>query len=275
MSQPLSEIAFESVLVDRYGNLTERRRLHAEYYALPIQAEYLEMIRIPGGSFLMGASIGEVGQRANERPQHEVTLAPFFLSRYPITQSQWSAVMPSLPPMQREFQGDNLPVVNVWLEHAVEFCRRLSEVGGQLYRLPSEAEWEYACRAGTTSPFHCGHTLTADLANFNARQGYDDGPVGEHRRGLTPVGYFGTANQFGLSDLHGNVWEWCADEWHEDYEGAPADGGVWIGGGDPGYRVQRGGSWRDGAIRCRSAFRVGDIAHNADHIVGLRVCAPA
>ena len=132
-------------------------------------------------------------------------------------------------------------------------------------RLPSEAEWEYACRAGTRSPFHSGPTISAKVANFNSERPYASAsPAGSVRR-LSPVGAFGMANEFGLYDMHGNVWEWCADVWHDDYRGAPNNGQPWLDAGDEGYRVQRGGSWRDIPELCRSAFRVGDIAFNWDH----------
>jgi formylglycine-generating enzyme required for sulfatase activity len=179
--------------------------------------------------------------------------------------------MKSLPAIGEDFRGQNLPVVNVWLERAIEFCGRLSTLHGENFRLPTEAEWEYACRAGTTTPFSFGETLTTDLANFDGGQPFKDTPKGEFRKCLTPVGSF-PPNAFGLYDMHGNIWEWCADIWHENYLGAPEDGSAWLTNGDQSYCVQRGGSWLDRASNCRSAFRVGDIAHNNDHIVGLRVC---
>jgi formylglycine-generating enzyme required for sulfatase activity len=120
-------------------------------------------------------------------------------------------------------------------------------------------------------PFSFGETITTDLANFNGEQPFNETPKGEFRKRLTPVGNF-PPNDFGLYDMHGNVWEWCADIWHENYVGAPNDGSAWLTDGDQSYCVQRGGSWIDRASNCRSAFRVGDIAHNNDHIVGLRVC---
>ncbi|MBS1796302.1 MAG: formylglycine-generating enzyme family protein, partial [Acidobacteria bacterium] len=131
-------------------------------------------------------------------------------------------------------------------------------------------EWEYACRAGTTTPFYFGERLTTEQANFNGEQPFGNAPPGEFRKRPTAVGSF-PPNAFGLYDLHGNVWEWCADVWHEDYRNAPADGSAWLAGGDRSYGVQRGGSWLDRASNCRSAFRVGDIAHNDENIVGLRV----
>ena len=229
------------------------------------------MVEIPAGSFLMGSSECEPEKRANELPQHNVDVKSFYLGKFPVTQTQWIAVMKTLPKTGETFRGDNFPVVNVWLEKAIEFCARLSDLTGKQFRLPSESEWEYACRTGTNTPFSFGETITADLANFDGEQPFTQTPKSRFRKHLTSVGYF-APNNFGLFDMHGNVWEWCADIWHENYLGAPNDGSAWLENGDQGYCVQRGGSWIDRASNCRSAFRVGDIAHNSDHIVGLRVC---
>ncbi len=221
----------------------------------------LEMVEIPAGSFLMGSGDLETEKRENETPQHEVNVKPFYLGKFPVTQAQWFAVMNDLPEISDDFRGDDFPVVNVWLEKAIEFCTKLSVLTGESFRLPNEAEWEYACRAGTITPFSFGETITTDLVNFKSG----------NENGLTSVGSF-PPNNFGLYDMHGNVWEWCADIWHENYVGAPNDGSAWLTNGDQSYCVQRGGSWIDRASNCRSAFRVGDIAHNNDNIVGLRIC---
>lgn len=229
------------------------------------------MIEIPAGSFLMGSSDSETEKRENETPQHEVKLQSFYLGKFPVTQSEWFAVMQRIPEISEDFRGNNLPVVNVYLEKAIEFCAKLSILTQENFRLPSESEWEYACRAGTTTSFSFGKTITNAQANFNGEQPFRKTPKGEFRKCLTTVGSF-PPNSFGLYDMHGNVWEWCADIWHENYVGAPNDGSAWLTNGDQSYGVQRGGSWIDRASNCRSAFRVGDIAHNTDNIVGLRVC---
>ena len=138
----------------------------------------------------------------------------------------------------------------------------LPKLAGRNYRLPSEAEWEYACRAGTTTPFHFGETINTELANyrgtdnekFNWSGSYGKGPKGVYREETTPVGYFKVANAFGLYDMHGNVWEWCADELHKDYAGAPTDGSVWLNGNKDRSPL-RGGSWANFPINCRSAIR--------------------
>lgn len=273
MSRDLHSYEFEVISLDERGQVVKRCHKRAQFLTVDLsQDAKLEAVEIPGGNFMMGAPPNELGRRDNESPQHQVSVPAFFIGKFPVTQAQWRAVMHFLPECRADFRGDSLPVVNVWWEQALEFCSRLERQTGLHFRLPGEAEWEYACRAGTTTPFHWGPTITSDVANFDGTRTYGTGQPGEFRKGQTPVGAFGKANGFGLFDMHGLVWEWCADAWHDDYQGAPADGKAWLSGGDQGYRVQRGGSWRDGAALCRSAHRVGDIAHNLDHIVGLRVC---
>jgi len=221
----------------------------------------LHMLLVPGGPFLMGSPDDEPERADNEGPQQEVTVPSFFMGRYPVTQSQWRVVA-NLPQSEREltldpsnFKGDNRPVEQVSWYNAMEFCARLSAHTERPYRLPSEAEWEYACRAGTTTPFYVGKTLTTDVANYNGDYTYADGPKGEYRAETTPVDHFGLANAFGLCDMHGNVWEWCQDYWHDSYEGAPTDGSAWIEGGDSERRILRGGSWGFNPGYCRSAYR--------------------
>ena len=248
----------------------------------------LEMVMIPGGSFMMGSPETEEGSNDDERPQHQVTIKAFCLGKYQVTQAQWKAVA-AFPQVNRElkpdpsrFKGNNRPVESVSWEDAVEFCDRLSNHTKRQYRLPSEAEWEYACRAGTTTPFHFGETITTDLANYNGEFTYGDGVEGVYRKETTEVGSFGVANNFGLYDMHGNVWEWCLDDWHDDYEEAPKDGSAWFNSDDklsdkPRRTVLRGGSWFTLPLRCRSASRNGNNGGNRDTpdvIIGFRVvCA--
>jgi formylglycine-generating enzyme required for sulfatase activity len=230
----------------------------------------LEMMLIPGGTFIMGSPKEEENSIDSERPQHEVTIEPFFMGKYQVTQAQWRFVA-QLPQVNREleqdpsnFKGDNRPVERVSWYDAVEFCDRLSQYTGRTYRLPSEAEWEYACRAGTTTPFHFGETITTNLANYQGTDNeeykwsgsYGSGPKGVYREETTAVGSFGVANNFGLYDMHGNVWEWCQDDWHSDYEGAPTDGSAWLSSEESSNRkLLRGGSWFNYPANCRSAFR--------------------
>ena len=156
-----------------------------------------------------------------------------------------------------------------WTE-VVEFCERLSKLTGKDYRLPSEAEWEYACRAGTTTPFYFGETITTELVNYNGNYTYRNAPKGEYRKQTIPVGQF-PANAFGLYDMHGNVWEWCADEWHQNYAGAPTDGSVWLNG-DKYKSPLRGGCWAINPNSCRSAIRNFYVRRDAHFsITGFRV----
>jgi formylglycine-generating enzyme required for sulfatase activity len=239
----------------------------------------LEMIRVPAGKFRMGSPDGEVESYPDERPEHEVSVAEFFMGRYPITQAQWKAVV-AIPQVDRRleedpstFKGDNLPVENVSWDDAVEFCKRLTVHTNREYRLPSEAEWEYACRAGTTTPFHFGETITTDLANYDGDYTYNGGPKGEDRGKTTPVDHFGIANTFGLSDMLGNVWEWCADHWHDSYIDAPTDGKPWLGEEkEKESYVLRGGSWFNDPRYCRSAYRLGLARGVFYGSIGSRVC---
>jgi formylglycine-generating enzyme required for sulfatase activity len=261
----LEPFAFDVVTVDGQGNISNREQRQARQFIETLgDGVTLEMVSIPGGNFIMGAPEGEKGSDDTERPQHPVDVPPFFLGKYPVTQAQWAAVA-ALPKVSRDlernpshFQGADRPVETITWYDAMEFCARLSQLTGTRYRLPSEAEWEYACRAGTTTPFHFGETITAELANYNGSVTYGDEPEGTYRQETTPVGSFQVANAFGLYDMHGLVWEWCADPWHENYEGAPSDGSVWESEGndnDNRSRLLRGGSWDDDPVSCRSADR--------------------
>src|SRR5262249_40887840 len=156
-------------------------------------------------------------------------------------------------------------------EEAVEFCNRLEKKTGKPYRLPSEAEWEYAARAGTTTPFAFGPTITPKIVNYDGNYPYGSTPKGPYRQKTVKVGSLGAANAFGLYDMHGNVWEWCEDVCHDDYEGAPSDGSAWLSGGYSSCRIRRGGSWLDNGRRCRSALRLRDGGGDRDSYDGFRV----
>jgi len=284
----LREEAIEVVTVNRVGKVIHREQRQAKYFTEDLgNGVNLVMAEIPGGSFTMGSREGEEGSTDRERPQHQVTIQPFYMGKYPITQAQWQRVA-QLPQVNRKlepnpswFKGGNRPVESVSWYDAVEFCARLASLTKRAYSLPSEAQWEYACRAGTKTPFHFGETLTTDLANYDGNYTYGDGPKGIYRKETTEVGSFGVANAFGLYDMHGNVWEWCLDDWHShsNYKGAPTDGSAWFNGNDnlsqkQGKSVLRGGSWLDYPGICRSAYRSYDIRavrDLTDNSLGFRV----
>jgi len=241
---------FDIITIDTQGQEISRRQGQAEIIAQDLgNGVLLEMVSIPGGTFMMGSPESEDRRFDEEGPQRQVTVAPFYMGKYLVTQAQWQAVanMPkvkrNLDPNPAKFKGELRPVDTVTWSDAVEFCARLSKQTGKEYRLPSEAEWEYACRAGTETPFHFGPTLTTDLANYNGKYKYSQGPTGEDRQETTNVGIL-PPNAFGLYDMHGNLREWCADPWHKNYEGAPTDGKVWEKGGDRNQRAIRNGGWR-------------------------------
>jgi formylglycine-generating enzyme required for sulfatase activity len=227
----------------------------------------LEMIAIPGGTFWMGSPANEAERGDNESPQHQVTVPSFFMGKYPLTQAQYQAIMGKNPAY---FKGNNRPVENVSWDDAVRFCQKLSQRTGKNYRLPSEAEWEYACRAGTKTPFSFGDNITTDLVNYDGTYPYKSAPKGKYREQTTDVGTF-PPNAFGLYDMHGNVWEWCEDDWHENYIDAPTDGSAWNSQSGSNTKLLRGGSWNIYARYCRSAFRDRDSRDARNNNFGFRV----
>jgi formylglycine-generating enzyme required for sulfatase activity len=283
----------------------------------------LTLVEIPKGEFPMGSPPEEPERYDDEGPQHLVKLESFFMAQTPITQAQWREVAGwqpwdgeswgrELKPNPSHFRGgdnqkggkarlfdgeantDQRPVEQVNWEDAIEFCNRLSQRTGRHYSLPSEAQWEYACRAGSITPFHFGETLSSELANFGGTEVYAGGLKGDWRRQTTPVGKSLAsvtsadafpANDWGLQDMHGNVWEWCLDQWHPSYEGAPLDGSAWVDADanqanikkdeESNDRLLRGGSWFDHPGDCRSAYRSHRRPGEVISDVGLRVvCLP-
>ncbi len=242
----------------------------------------IPMVFIPSGTFLMGSPETEPQRQSSEGPQHEVTLSAFCLGQYPVTNEQWKIVAGweridrNLKPNPSRFKGEKNPVDSITWEDAMEFCARLSHHTRRHYSLPSEAQWEYACRSGTTTPFHFGDTLTPELARYDWSKVYAETPVEKQKweQSSSPVGSF-PANAWGLYDMHGNVWEWCLDDWHGSYEGAPIDGSAWTSkkAEKQSSKVLRGGSWINDPWVCRSATRnSNDLAHDSD---GFRlVCLP-
>jgi formylglycine-generating enzyme required for sulfatase activity len=303
---PLRPITFEFATVDAKG-----ARLPAEFASATVFTEALgsganlDMVAISGGAFTMGSPAYEPQRRPNEGRQHTVTLNPFFMGDSPITQAQWAEVVTAHPgkfahglePFPSHFKGGELPVESISWNQADEFCRRLAELTGRDYRLPTEAEWEYACRAGSAGPFQFGPTITPDLANYCGTGGavcgesggesvasdvydgvtygsgaYDQGPPGKFRATTTAAKTF-PPNRFGLYDMHGNVWEYCLDNVSPNYADAPADGGAYLSGAPGGDRILRGGSWSHNPAICRSAFRDSIAPENPgwQGRIGLRV----
>lgn len=218
----------------------------------------LEMIAIPGGNFWMG-SRKVVVDYGDERPRHQVAIAPFWMSKYPITQAQYQEISGENPSEFKE-KGNQRPVEQVSWWEAIAFCEKLGKKGDRVFRLPSEAEWEYACRAGTETPFYFDKEISEEQVNHD-----------EHFSQTTDVGIF-PSNSFGLYDMHGNVLEWCADHWHENYNNAPTDGSAWLTEDENTFRLLRGGSWYSEPDYCRSACRYSiPPDDDQDYGIGFRV----
>jgi formylglycine-generating enzyme required for sulfatase activity len=285
--------AFTTPTVDRKGKVVQTRQLTARSFSERIGVVELEMVEIPGDDFLMGSTKAEAKATwkdakrysdssswdwfKSELPQRRVTVPPFFLGQDAVTNGQWRAVakLPKvnadLNPEPSHFKGDDLlPADSVNWHEAQEFCARLTALTGRAYRLPSEAEWEYACRAGTTTPFAFGPTVTPALVNYDGNFPYGQAARGEYRQKTWPV-FSGPPTAFGLYNMHGNLWEWCEDIWQDSYNGLPVDGSANLSRGRADVRVLRGGSWDFSARSCRSAFRGRLIPAIHNQNIGFRV----
>lgn len=259
LQSSLKKLNFEVISNDSQGKILLRESGQAYILTEALNDDInLELAFIPKGEFLMGAT-----ERIslNELPEHRVEVQTFLIGRYPVTQEQWK-IISSMPKVDRELKklpsrkgGRKHPVVEITWEDANEFCKRLSKFTKRIYRLPNEAEWEYACRAGTRTPYHFGNAITTDLANYDGNYPCRSDLKGVFRNKTTPVEEFCNPNSFGIFDMHGNVWEWCADDWHNDYTNAPCDGRVWRDKDINPSKVMRGGSWISEAMKCRSACR--------------------
>jgi eukaryotic-like serine/threonine-protein kinase len=271
----LATIEFTSVKLNNKGEITSRPKGSAKIYQEDLgNGVSLPMVKVPAGNFMMGSPESEKGRVENESPQHQVTLKEFYIGQTEITQSQYQAIMSDNP---SKFKGNNRPVERVDWNQAKEFCRRLSIETGRTYTLPSESQWEYACRAGTTTPFTFGETITSYVANYegnyNGKESYRNEPKGVNRATTTDVMTF-PPNAFGLYDMQGNVWEWCADTWNDTYEGAPTDGSVWLD--ESPNMLLRGGAWSERPELCRSTSRIGNLPEIRVEAFGFRiVCAAA
>ena len=205
-------------------------------------------------------------------PQHQATLKGFWIGKYTITNAQWYAVMGTKPSGKYDvmFQGKNQPVVGVSWDDAKEFCKKASERIGKAVRLPSETEWEYACCTGAATAFHFGENITTNLVNYHGDYPYIDAPKGDNRQKTLNVNNF-SPNAWGLYQMHGNVWEWCEDVWHNNYAGIPKDGSPWLKDGEQNKHIVRGGSWNYGAYYCCSAVRLRFIIDSKFNDLGFRV----
>jgi formylglycine-generating enzyme required for sulfatase activity len=302
-------VVFDFASVDAKGIRLPAERASASMFTEKLGSDLgLDMVSVPAGAFTMGSPNYEPERRPNEGPQHLVTLNPFFIGAGPVTQAQWAAVAMAHPaklshgidPFPSFFKGGDLPVECISWNEADEFCHRLAAITGRQYRLPSEAEWEYACRAGSAGPFNVGPTITSELANYCGEGGavcgdnggksvasdvydgvtyssgaYDQGPVGTFRGRTTARGTF-APNRFGLYDTHGNIWEYCLDMASPTYADAPTDGSAYLAEPAGGERILRGGSWSHNPAICRSAYRDSIAPDNPgwQGRIGLRVvCA--
>lgn len=266
----ISPLPAESIQEFEYVIKGQRKTGKRKVVVLEIGGgQTMSFVRIEKGNFLMGAAPGEFLAEPDETPQRRVELSrDFYLGMYAVTQAQYRAVMGQSP---SAFKGDLLPVESVSWEDAVAFCERLTDRTKQRMELPTEAQWEYACRAGTTTPFHFGLKLNGDLANQNGNQPYGTEETGPYKETTVEVGSY-PANPWGLYDMHGNVWEWCRD-YYGPYDKV-------VGLTDPFQatkqvdfrRVLRGGSWSNLAWLCRAAFRRFHAPDSRDDDAGFRVC---
>ncbi|BDX06364.1 formylglycine-generating enzyme family protein [Planctobacterium marinum] len=233
------------------------------------------MIAIPGGSFMMGSDDGD----SDEKPVHLVTIEPFKLMDTEVTLAMYQPCIDAgvCPDNQQEYAGEdwgkgNLPVMNVsWNDITKKFIPWLNQQTGQSFRLATEAEWEYAARAGTQTPFSTGNCINSRQANYDGNYDYKNcsAKIGTYLREITPVKSY-QPNAFGLYDMHGNVWEWVQDCWNDSYIGAPADGSAWLSG-DCDRVVFRGGAWLDAPLDLRSANRVGNSRTGRYDAIGFRL----
>lgn len=232
------------------------------------------MVVLPAGSFLMGSRASEPGRYDDEGPQHRVQVASFAVGQYEVTFRQWDACVAAggctTRPGDAGWGRGQRPVMNVSWDDAQQYVKWLSGKTGQTYRLPSEAEWEYAARAGTSTPFAFGKRITTAQANFDGNYTYNGGAKDESRQKTLPVGSL-AKNAWGLYDMHGNVWEWVQDCSHPNYQGAPTDGQAWTAGCSGSTRLLRGGGWDDHPGGARSAFRNHLGPSNRFNITGFRL----
>ena len=267
-SQPsLLTVSFETVRVNDKGKIVEQSPKQAQYFTEELGDDFtFDMIKIEGGSFDMGSN-----EYDREQPIHPVTVPSFYMGKFVVTQAVYARVTgqnPATNSNRDRFVDPNKPIINVSWNDAIAFCKALnkrSPLRGQNYRLPTEAEWEYACRAGTTTKYSFGNAIASEVSHYNQPW---------NSSGTVNVNSY-LPNDFGLFNMHGNVWEWCEDHWHKDYNGAPDNGSAWVMGGDSDFRVIRGGSWNYNPGLCRSAYRSYRRRGYRNVYLGLRVVVSA
>jgi formylglycine-generating enzyme required for sulfatase activity len=292
---PLVAMSFTTAQVDAQGQIVNQRQEQCRGYVDDLgNGVKLEMVEIPAGEFLMGEDAAGAAEFEREcaryisdkdkakckewanraMPQRNVRVDGFLMGKYEVTQRQWKAVMGSLLPamngLDAKFIGDDLPVVSVSWDEVQTFLQKL----GRGYRLPSEAEWEYAARAGSRTAYAFGLTISPATVNYDGNYPHGQAAKGVYRERPVAVGSLGLANSWGLYDMHGNVWEWCEDDWHDSYNGAPTDGRAWVdisGRGRVRIRMYRGGGWNSNASDCRSATRYGFGGRVGVHSLGFRL----
>jgi formylglycine-generating enzyme required for sulfatase activity len=272
----LQRFSDETVTVDASGNIVDRKTITAEYFTETAANVALHMVAIQGNRFLRGSPENEAGRFDREGPRLEVLVPDFFIGRYAVTQAQWRSVA-QLRRIDRDldadpsrFKGALRPVEQVTWDDTREFCARLSRESGKVYRLPSETEWEYVCRAETTTPFAFGETLATEIANYRAEYTYANGSKGKYRGQTVEVGNF-LPNAWGVYDMHGNVWEWCEDAWRDNYSNKSIDSSAHFNNSTQ-KRVARGGSWDNYPWDCRSAMRSYFPRNNYGYYLGFRIC---
>ncbi len=255
------------------GNLQSSQQGKKEKTVLVNGVDFI-MVYIPAGEYLMGSPETESLRQSDEGPQHQVAISRgFWMGKYEVTQGEWKAVMGQ---SDSWFEGeDDYPIEWISWNRAKDFIKRLNEKTGLRFRLPTEAEWEYACRAGTTTPFHFGEGIGSDQANFNGGFPYGDAQKGLYREGTCPVGSF-QPNAWGLYDMHGNVWEWCEDVYKADiYDHTELyttnDSGNPLYSGEGSHRVFRGGGWLGSGNGLRSASRSHELAQYSLIYIGFRL----
>ena len=269
----LQSFDFKSVKLNKNGQIISSVPCKAKQFREELgKGTTLEMIYIMGGRFLMGASPNEIGLMADELPQHWVEINDFFISKYPITQMQWFVLMKQ--GLSCQFNGANLPVEKVSWFQAMNFCHKLSQKMNKMYRLPTEAEWEYACRAGTSTPFCFGETITTEVANYDGSCDNNNVFENTYKQITTPIETY-PPNAFGLYDMHGNVWEWTCSEYCEHYGEQFETKILKQSQANDKRIVVRGGSWYSSAVNCRSANRYHVNSNSWDNDIGFRIALSA